>query len=156
MKQIFRLFSLTLLSMVAAVVCWAQVTTSSMSGKVTEDDGTPVPGATVIAIHLPSGTQYYSMTDNSGNYRIQNMRVGGPYSIEVSLLGFGSNKSEGPVLRLGDNYVHNVILSEEAIALNEIVVSAGIVNPILNSDKNGASINISERQLNSLPTISRS
>lgn len=145
-----------MMGLMAAVASWAQVTTSSMSGKITEANGTPVAGATVVAIHLPSGSQYYSITDNSGNYRIPNMRVGGPYSVEVTLLGFGSNKIEGPVLRLGDNYVHNVTMREESISLEEVVVSAGIVNPILNSDKNGASVNISERQLNSLPTISRS
>lgn len=156
MKQTFKQIALTAISLVVTVAAWAQVTTSSMSGKVTEADGTPVVGATVVAVHTPSGSQYYSMTDNAGNYRLQNMRVGGPYSIEVSLLGYGSVKSEGAILRLGDNYVHNVTLSEEAIKLNEVVVSAGIVNPILNSDKNGASMNISERQINSLPTINRS
>lgn len=156
MKQTFKLFALTALALMITIATYAQVTTSSMSGKVTESDGTPVVGAAVIAVHTPSGTQYYSITDNSGNYRIQNMRVGGPYSIEVSLLGFGSNKYEGGNLRLGENFVYDVVLREEAIKLNEVVVSAGVVNPILNSDKNGASLNISERQLNALPTISRS
>lgn len=156
MTKTLKKIALTMLSLVVSFAVMAQVTTSSMSGKVTEGNGTPVAGATVVAIHMPSGSQYYSMTDNAGNYRIQNMRVGGPYSVEVSILGFGSNKSEGAVLRLGDNYVYNVVLKEEAVKLNEIVVSAGVTNPILNSDKSGASMNISERQLQSLPSISRS
>ncbi|MEG0517380.1 MAG: carboxypeptidase regulatory-like domain-containing protein [Bacteroidales bacterium] len=156
MKQTFKLFALTVMSLVVAIASYAQVTTSSMSGKVAESSGSPVVGAAVVAIHTPSGTQYYSITDNAGNYRIQNMRIGGPYSIEVTLLGFGTNKFEGGNLRLGENFVHNVVLSEEAIALNEVVVSAGVVNPILNSDKNGTSLNISERQIAALPSISRS
>ncbi|MEF9985566.1 MAG: carboxypeptidase regulatory-like domain-containing protein [Bacteroidales bacterium] len=156
MKQTFKLFALTAMSLVVAIAAYAQVTTSSMSGKVTEANGAPVVGAAVVAIHTPSGSQYYSITDNSGNYRIQNMRIGGPYAIEVSLLGFGTNKYSGGNLRLGENFVHNVKLSEEAIALNEVIVSAGIVNPILNSDKSGTSLNISEKELNALPTISRS
>ncbi|MEG2849757.1 MAG: carboxypeptidase-like regulatory domain-containing protein, partial [Bacteroidales bacterium] len=156
MKQTFKLFALTAMSLVVAIAAYAQVTTSSMSGKVTEANGAPVVGAAVVAIHTPSGSQYYSITDNSGNYRIQNMRIGGPYAIEVSLLGFGTNKYSGGNLRLGENFVHNVKLSEEAIALNEVIVSAGIVNPILNSDKSGTSLNISEKELNALPTINRS
>lgn len=156
MKKFFKLFAIIALSLVVTLQAYAQVTTSSMSGKVTEGNDVPAIGATVVAIHTPSGTKYYSVTDNNGNYRIQNMRVGGPYSIEVSLLGFGSNTQEGAILRLGDNYVHNVNLTEEAISLDGVVVSAGLKNPILNSDKNGASLNISERQLQSLPTVSRS
>ncbi len=156
MTKTFKKVALTMLSLVVSFAVMAQVTTSSMSGKVTESNGTPVAGATVVATHMPSGSQYYSLTDNAGNYRIQNMRVGGPYAVEVSILGYGNSKSEGAVLRLGDNFVFNVVLKEEAVKLNEVVVSAGLVNPILNSDKSGASMNVSERQLQSLPTISRS
>ena len=156
MKKSFKFFFAAVILQLTVFCAFAQVTTSSMSGTVTEADGQPAIGATVLAIHMPSGTQYYTITDNSGNYRIANMRVGGPYKIEVSLLGFGSNTFEGATLRLGENYVHNVVLKEESIKLNEVVVSAGLVNPMLNSDKSGASINFSERQLNSLPTISRS
>jgi hypothetical protein len=112
MKKFFKLFAIIALSLVVTLQAYAQVTTSSMSGKVTEGNDVPAIGATVVAIHTPSGTKYYSVTDNNGNYRIQNMRVGGPYSIEVSLLGFGSNTQEGAILRLGDNYVHNVNLTE--------------------------------------------
>jgi len=144
------------LSMFVAFASYAQVTTSSMSGRVSEADGSPVPGATVIAVHTPSGTQYYSMTDNAGNYRIQNMRVGGPYAVEVSFLGFGSVKAGNITLKLGENFVQNAVLTEQAVSLSEVVVSAGVTNPILNSDRTGASMNISSREINNLPSISRS
>ncbi len=58
-----------------AFAAFAQVTTSTMSGRISEQNGSPIPGATVVAVHTPSGSQYYAITDNSGNYRIQNMRV---------------------------------------------------------------------------------
>ncbi len=144
------------LSLFVAFAAYAQVTTSTMSGRITEANGTPVIGATVVAVHTPSGTQYYAITDNAGNYRIQNMRVGGPYTAEVSFLGFGSTKSGNITLRLGENYVHNATLTEQTVNLSEVVVTAGIANPILNSDRTGASMNISTRQLTSLPSISRS
>ena len=95
MKQTIKQFALTAMSLMIAFAALAQVTTSSMSGKVTEKDGSPVVGATVVATHTPSGSRYYSTTDNSGNYRILNMRVGGPYDVEVSLLGYGKSKSAG-------------------------------------------------------------
>ncbi len=144
------------MSLFVAFAAFAQVTTSTMSGRITEANGTPIVGANIIAVHTPSGSQYYSITDNAGNYRIQNMRVGGPYSVEVQFLGFGSMKQGNITLRLGENYVHNAQLTEQAVSLNEVVVTAGVVNPILNSDRTGASMNISSKQLTSLPSISRS
>lgn len=156
MKQTIKQFTITAVSLFVALAAFAQVTTSTMSGRITEANGTPIAGATIVAVHTPSGSQYYSITDNSGNYHIQNMRVGGPYSIEVQFLGFGSMKQGNITLRLGENYVHNAQLTEQTVNLNEVVVTAGVVNPILNSDRTGASMNISSKQLTSLPSISRS
>lgn len=155
MKQMIRQFALMALSLVLTASLFAQVTTSSMSGKITETDGTPVIGATVVAVHTPSGSKYYSITDNNGNYRIQNMRVGGPYVVEVTYLGYGTIKGENMTLRLGENFVYDAQLVEEAMTLSEVVVSAGVVNPILNSDRTGASMNVGSREITSLPTISR-
>jgi hypothetical protein len=149
-------FALAALSLVMTASLFAQVTTSSMSGKITEEDGTPVVGAAVVAIHTPSGTKYYSITDNSGNYRIRNMRVGGPYSVEITYLGYGTIKAENMNLLLGENFVFDAKLVEAAMNLDEVIVSAGIVNPILNSDRTGASMNVGSREMSTLPTISRS
>ena len=156
MKQTIKQFALTALSLFVAFAAIAQVTTSSMSGRITEANGTAVVGANVVAIHAPSGTKYYSITDATGNYRIQNMRVGGPYTIEVTFLGFGTIKAENLNLRLGENFVYDAKLVEEALSLSEVVVSAGIRNPILNADRTGASMNVSSREITALPSISRS
>lgn len=156
MKQMIKQFALAALSLVLTASLFAQVTTSSMSGRITETDGTPVIGAAVVAIHTPSGSKYYSITDNNGNYRIQNMRVGGPYSVEVTYLGYGTIKGENMNLRLGENFVYDAKLVEEAMTLDEVVVSAGMVNPILNRDRTGASMNVSSREITTLPSISRS
>ncbi len=155
MKKTIKLFTLLVMSMFVASGVFAQVTTSSMSGKVSEKDGAGVAGATVVATHTPSGTKYYSITDANGNYRIPNMRVGGPYEVTVSLLGYADAKTDGAYLKLGENFVRNITISEQAIALDVITVRAGVVNPMLNSDKNGASTNISTAQLRQLPSISR-
>jgi hypothetical protein len=90
-----------------------------------------------------------------GRYNLNGMRVGGPYSVEISYIGYGANTTGDIVLRLGENYVHDVVLSEETVALSELVVTA-FRNPILNSDRTGASTNVDSRSLRSLPTINRS
>ncbi|MFA5712636.1 MAG: carboxypeptidase regulatory-like domain-containing protein [Bacteroidales bacterium] len=156
MKQYIKQIILLSFSVFLSAALTAQVTTSSMSGKITEQDGTPVIGATVVATHTPSSTKYYAMSDNIGNYRILNMRIGGPYSVEVFYLGYGTIKADNLYLRLGENFVHDAKLLEEAMRLSEVVVSAGGVNPILNRDRTGASLNVGNRELAALPTISRS
>lgn len=156
MKQSIKKFALTTVSLFVAFLAIAQVTTSSMSGRITETNGTPIAGVAVIAIHAPSGTQYYAITDNSGNYRILNMRVGGPYVVEVKSMGYATSKTGNLTLRLGENFVYNAQMTEESVSLSEVVVSAGVVNPILNRDRTGASMNISTREIASLPSISRS
>ena len=132
MKKTIKLFTLLVMSLFVASSVYAQVTTSSMSGRVTEKDGSAVAGATVIATHTPSGTKYYSTTDNNGNYRIPNMRVGGPYEVTATLLGFADAKTDGAYLKLGENFVRNITMTEEAVALDAIVVKGGVVNPMLN------------------------
>ena len=78
------------------------VTTSSMSGTVFDDAGEPLPGANVVAQHMPSGTTYGVATDASGNFRIANMRVGGPYTVTVTFAGFSPTVIENIMLRLGE------------------------------------------------------
>lgn len=154
MKKAFKFLTLSLAMLLVYSFSFAQVTTSSMSGKVTEK-GEPVVGATVVATHTPSGTQYYSITDANGLYRIPNMRIGGPYEVEVSLLGYKPAKQGGAYLKLGENFVLNIKMQEEAIALDAVKITAEGKNPLLNADKNGTSTNISSNQLLTLPTISR-
>ena len=91
MKQ-FVSFMLCLLAFSAAS---AQVTTSSMSGHVQDEQGAPLVGALVLATHTPSGTEYSAIVDGTGNYRIMNMRSGGPYSVKISMLGFQTVLNEG-------------------------------------------------------------
>ena len=155
MKQSLKLFALTAISLFVAIASFAQVTTSSMSGRIIDVDGTTVVGATVVATHTPSGTQYYSVTDNNGLYRIQNMRPGGPYSIEVSLIGFGTNTQKGIELLLAENYVHNVQLKEEAIMIDELVVSADAANSTMKSERAGSVTSLNMAQMNAVPTVSR-
>lgn len=149
MRKLFLL--IVALSM--AIISYSQgTTTSSMSGTVTEAGGESVIGANLVAVHTPTGTVYGTITDLDGSYRIPNMRIGGPYSLTVSFVGFGEQKIEGITLRLGENFKYNFDLSQSAIELSEIqiVAKAGTVGQNV-----GASTQITSEDIELMPTINR-
>jgi hypothetical protein len=156
MKQLKRLFMMLIFLFISVLIYGQGATTSSLSGNITDSKGDPMPGASIVAIHIPSGTQYATVTDNSGNYRIQNMRVGGPYKLTVSFIGFSPSTYTDIALKLGETYVQNGKLNETTTTLTEVIVTAIGKNSILSSERAGTQTNISTRDLNTLPTLSRS
>ena len=152
MKKLLTFF----LAMIASVSLMAQVTSSSISGKVTDYNQGVLPGATVIATHTPSGAQYYSVADANGNYRLLNIRPGGPYKIEYRMVGFQTVVQEGVTATLGETKILNVRLSEESIGLGEVVVEAEAISNGMDSDRAGATTTVSTQQITNLPTVSRS
>ncbi|MCI5561496.1 MAG: carboxypeptidase regulatory-like domain-containing protein [Phocaeicola sp.] len=133
-----------------AMTISAQVTTSSMSGKVTDDMKEAVIGATVTAVHVPSGTLYGAITNVDGRYTIQGMRTGGPYKVEVSFVGFKTVTYENVYLELGNTFTADAQLVPSAELLGEVMVVAEAVN------KGGAAGgNFSTKKIQNSPTISR-
>lgn len=133
----------------------AQVTTSAMSGKVTlEGTGEELIGATVQAVHEPSGTTYSAVTNVNGRFNIQGMRTGGPYAVTVSYVGYQTKIYKDITLQLGEVYNLGVTLSEDAAMLGEVIVSATASK--FAQEKTGASTNINNSQMMNLPTVSRS
>jgi outer membrane receptor protein involved in Fe transport len=144
------------LILLCGVSAFAQgVTTSSINGQVKDQNGEPLPGANIIAIHQPSGTTYGSLTDFDGFYRVPNMRVGGPYKIEISYVGFKTQTLENIFLRLGDSERISVEMQEEASQLDEVVITA-TKDGVFDSGQKGSNTNISLREINNLPSTSRS
>ncbi|MFC3559866.1 TonB-dependent receptor [Pedobacter jamesrossensis] len=133
----------------------AQVTTSSMTGTIKDASGS-LPGASVKATHTPTGTVYAVQTNNDGRFTIGGMRVGGPYTIEVSFVGYKPSKLTEVYLKLGEPYVVNATLVDNSSTLAEVKVVGQGSNAILNSNKNGTSTVINKAQIQSLPTITRS
>ena len=80
---------------------YAQETTSDISGTIKDDKGTPLAGATVIAVHGPTGTKYSTSTRKDGRFNLANLRIGGPYSISVTFVGFKEEKQDNITLLLG-------------------------------------------------------
>ena len=131
----------------------AQVTTSSMSGVVT-DAGGAVIGAAVNATHTPSGTTYRTVTNTEGRFNLNGMRVGGPYTVEITYVGYGKSTTNNITLSLGENYPLNVVLSEETSTLDEILVTAARTK--FTTERTGAVTNITNNQITTLPTVNRS
>ncbi len=133
----------------------AQVTTASISGLVTDANGEPLIAVTVAARHTPSGQVFGTTTRNDGRYNLPNLRVGGPYVIEFSYVGYTTEKNEGINLALAQKLKLNSSLKEGAVELEGVVVTAER-NSILNNERTGAETNISTETIENLPTISRS
>ena len=150
-KNLRSLAVVFLLMMTTALT--AQITTSSMSGRVSDAEGAVI-GATVIATHQSSGTTYGTVTNLEGRFNLNGMRVGGPYTVEISYIGYGTSTTNNITLSLGENYVLNVLLSEETTSLDEIVVTA--LRTKFSTEKTGAVTNITNDQIANLPTVSRS
>jgi Carboxypeptidase regulatory-like domain len=144
---------LFLLFVLCAAPLWAQVTTSALSGKVADAKGQGLPGATVVALHTPSGTKYATATQEGGRYVLANMRVGGPYQVTVTFMGYQAEKAEGVFLALGERASQSFVLKEASNTLDAVTVKA---NGIINSNRTGMATSIGSEQLNNLPTITRS
>ena len=152
-KQVKSLVICTLLSFLCTLATWAQVTTASMSGEVSAA-GEPVIGATVMAVHKPSGTNYGTITNMDGRFDLQGMRTGGPYEITVSYIGYQTSVYKDVTLQLGETYNLNVDMKESSELLDEVVVTAARTKFV--TERTGASMNISNSQIQNLPTINRS
>ncbi|WP_439555720.1 TonB-dependent receptor [Dyadobacter sp.] len=132
----------------------AQVTSSAITGRVTDTKGDALPGATVVAIHTPSGTRYGSVTNEQGLYTIPAVRVGGPYSVTVSFVGFSDKSQENIFANLGTAANVNFDLQDGSTDLNEVVVT-GAGSDIFSSDRTGAATTFDKGLLGSLPTLGR-
>ena len=148
-----RLFIAVIALLAVSLSALAQVTTSGISGKVT-DDIEEIIGATVTAKHLPSGAVYRAATNMSGRYTITGMRAGGPYEVEVSYIGYQTKKITDIQLPLGQTTIVDANLSETAAELKEIVVTANARNG-MRTDRSGAVTSMDVAEIAAIPTVSR-
>ena len=151
MKKLFLL----MLSIFACCAANAQVTTSGMNGTVVDQNGQPLVGATVIAVHTPSGTQYGAVTDKNGNYNLQGLRTGGPYSVTFSFVGYQSVEFPGLMLSLGQTLKRDAFLKDSQ-ELEAVVIKADGKNSSMNVNRAGAVTSISNEQIELMPTVNRS
>ncbi len=149
LKNIILLSLVVLLSFVVR----AQETTAEIQGLVSNGEGT-LPSATVIATHMPTGTKYGTTTREDGRYNLPNLKIGGPYSIEVSFVGNQPAHQDGITLFLGQTFKANFIL-KESTDIAEVVVTA-VNDKAFSSSRTGSMELITRTQVDRLPTINRS
>jgi Carboxypeptidase regulatory-like domain len=147
---------LTLLAAILPPGAAAQgVTTSAVDGFITQENGQPIEEANIVAVHLPSGTQYRAVARTGGAYTIANMRIGGPYRVTASYIGFQPESKDSVFLTLGQTQRVDLRLEAQAVQLQEIAVT-GEEDKVLNPDRTGAATFISPQQVEVLPSIKRS
>ncbi len=129
--------------------CFAQETTSSLNGTVNDEKGNPVAGATIAAIHEPTGIVSTTQTNKKGIFNIPNLKPGGPYTVKVTFVGYNEEKMDNQNFILGNNPDFNVGLKVNTKNMSEVVVTSG-------KKIAGSGINIGRNQMNSLPTLGRS
>ncbi|WP_019990863.1 TonB-dependent receptor [Rudanella lutea] len=148
------LFGSMLLAILGGSAALAQVTSSAINGFVTDGKGDGLPGATVIAVHTPSGTRYGTTTNASGVYTFPNVRVGGPYTITVTYVGFREQALNNVFASLGTTADANFKMVDESTSLNEVVITTNR-SDIFSSERTGAAISYGRETINTTPTIGR-
>lgn len=151
MKKIYFLIA----ALLACCTVSAQVTTSGMNGTVVDEQGTPLVGATVIAVYTPSGTQYGISTGKDGRYNLLGLRAGGPYTVTISYVGCQSVEFTDVSLPLGETVTQDAYLNP-ANDLEAVVVTADGRNSAMNASRAGAITSISEEDIRLMPSVSRS
>ncbi|MCU0445955.1 MAG: TonB-dependent receptor [Microscillaceae bacterium] len=153
-KRFFYLITLLLLGSIGWQNLFAQVTTSAIKGVVADESGQVLPGVSIVATHLPSGTTYGIATGGDGSYTILNMRIGGPYTVEASYVGYQNLKVENVFLQLGEKKEIKFKL-KSGVDLQEVIINAD-KDDLINSSRTGAGSVVSLEQLQTFPTITRS
>ncbi|SIQ57395.1 TonB-dependent receptor [Maribacter ulvicola] len=146
-------FQVLLLLFISAT--YGQVTTSNIRGLVMDDQNQPLFGANIVAVHTPTGTKYGAITNEDGRFNLLNLRVGGPYRVEISYVGFKPYKLTDVNLSLGQTFNVDIKLASESQALDEVTVVSDR-SGTFSSDRTGAETSVGRRELTRLPTISRS
>lgn len=135
---------------------FAQVTTSNIKGLIVDSNSEPLPGANIVAIHTPTGTKYGAATNFDGRFNLLNLRVGGPYTITVSFIGYQEQTFNDVFLTLGKTQNIDVTLAEDSQQLDAVVIQGTGGTGTFGSDRTGAETSVGRRELTRLPTISRS
>ncbi|SNR36323.1 TonB-dependent receptor [Lutibacter flavus] len=134
---------------------FAQVTSSKIQGVVHDETSAGLFGANVVAKHTPTGTISGTMTLEGGRFSIPNLRVGGPYTVTFSYVGFKTIEYTDIYLDLGKAFDLNVKMVSESEQLSEVVITGGR-NSTFNNNRTGAETSVGKRELTNLPSISRS
>ncbi|MCH7827722.1 MAG: carboxypeptidase regulatory-like domain-containing protein, partial [Bacteroidetes bacterium] len=131
------------------------VTTANINGLVQDTEGESLIAANVIVVHDPSGTQYGASTSADGRFFLPNLKIGGPYTVTVSFVGYNSQVRKNIHLKIGQKLNLNFILESKSVKLGDVVV-VGKKQEIINSGRTGAETFIDHASVQEMPSIKRS
>ena len=156
MKSVLKqALSVLLVILISVIKVNAQETTAEIQGLITVGNA-GIAGANITAIHQPTGTKYVTTSRNDGRYNLTNLKIGGPYLLQVSYVGLKTEKQDDINLLLGQTYKANFAMLEASSTLKEVVVSSTKQDKIFNNARTGSQETFNRNQITSLPTISRS
>jgi hypothetical protein len=127
------------------------VTTGAIAGAVADAQGQVIPGASVVAVHEPSGTRYEATSRTDGRFTIPGMRIGGPYTVTVSLSGFQPQATRDVFVTLGS--ATDLRLTLSTLAVTEEVTVVAESSEVFSSARTGAATTVSRDALQTLPTV---
>lgn len=149
-----RTLCLIVLALLASPFLFAQVTTSAISGSIKSTTDETLVGASVVAIHVPSGTKYVALSRAGGSLRIENMKPGGPYTIEITYVGYDKQKFEDVYLQLAETFILNIQLTKSVTTMENVVLSTGRRN-VFNPNRTGPVTSFNNRMITVAPSINR-
>lgn len=152
-SSLFRaILSVAVFAVLASTPLFAQTTSGNIAGTVTAGSDA-LPGVTIEAVHVPTGTRYDTVSGGNGRYVIPNARVGGPYKVTATLEGFKTYAVTVPTVSLGTTV--EVPVSMAMSAVTEAITVTARADNIINPNKTGSSSSVSEEQIQTLPTVNR-
>lgn len=151
-RRLLFLMACVLLAL-APFAAQAQITTGAITGVVMGSDGSALPGVTIEAVHVPTGTRYDSVTGSNGRFTIPNVRVGGPYRVTATLEGFRTFEASNVSVALGQST--DVPVTLQLAAVSEAITVTATADEVINPNRTGSTSAVSTEQIETLPTVNR-
>ncbi|HWC53747.1 MAG TPA: carboxypeptidase regulatory-like domain-containing protein [Chitinophagaceae bacterium] len=146
--------TILMLAICAGTFLMAQVTTSTITGSVKDNNDQPLVGATITATHLPSGTKYATTSTKDGFFVLNGLRIGGPYQVVVNFIGFKSATFDNITLKLGEPFDIRVAMNVNQQVLENVLIAS--TSKKAAGEKSGMSSVINNRMLGTMPSLTRS
>ena len=151
----FAIILLSVLFSVCGLTAFAQTTTSTITGNISNGKE-PIPDAVITIVHEPSGIPYYALSNSKGNYVINNILAGGPYTVRVERLNYKTMIVTDVEAPLAEAVVVDVVLTASSVRLEEVTVFGDDLNSPMNIRRSGASTHFGTKEIGIVPSVNRS
>ena len=154
-RRVVALLSVLVLALTGAGALAAQgVTSAAISGRVTQDNGQAIEGATIVIVNASTGQRFQVVTRAGGRFNVENLPPGGPYTVEVRAIGFQAGRRTGVRLELGQRFASDFALKAAVVQVEELTVTGG-EDPLINRGRTGSASTISDSAIANLPLLGR-